>query len=232
MFKKNKIVEFYKDKSWLIGLTLAKTKIPQWYKDQKMFKYENELKSETVTPKSFKACIPFLDAMTSGYVIELWTDIHVKKNGKDIIVTWENDLNPVGFRGNDVNDKLPTPIGCNPNQFVWLFPYTIKVPKGYSCLVTHPLNRMDLPFLGLTAIVDNEVAILGPGNYPFFFKDEFEGIIKAGTPIMQIIPFKRENWKLKENLKLKEEVLLLQEKTHSVSSGYYKKNIWKKKDYL
>ena len=232
MFKKNNIIEFCKTEDWLPNLSLAKTKIPQWYKDQDMFKYEDDINKDGDPRKSFKACMPFLDAITSGYIIELWTDINVKKDGKDIVVTWDNKLSPVGFRGNNVNDSLPIPIGCDPNQFVWLFPYTIKVPKGYSCLITHPLNRIDLPFLGLDAVVDNEVATLGPGNYPFFFKDGFEGIIKAGTPIMQIIPFKRESWKLTENLKLKEEVLFLKEKTQSVLSGYYKKNIWKKKEYL
>ena len=32
-------------------------------------------------------------------------------------------------------------------------------------------------------------------NFPFVYKDpEFEGIIPAGTPIVQVIPFKREKW--------------------------------------
>jgi hypothetical protein len=31
-------------------------------------------------------------------------------------------------------------------------------------------------------------------NFPFFLKKDFNGIIKAGTPIIQAIPFKRETW--------------------------------------
>jgi hypothetical protein len=32
-------------------------------------------------------------------------------------------------------------------------------------------------------------------HFPFFIKEGFEGIIPAGTPIVQVIPLKREQWK-------------------------------------
>jgi hypothetical protein len=49
---------------------------------------------------------------------------------------------------------------------------------------------------------------------------------------MQVIPFKRENWKVEENKELLKESVNLQRKMNAVISGYYKKNIWKKKEYL
>lgn len=227
-----KIIEFGKFEEWLPDLGVIKSKIPQWYKDQDMWNNKKPLENSYDISKSFKSCIPFLDAMTSGYTIELWTDIRVRQDNESPVVTWASGPEPVIFRGNDINQSLPIPSGFNPSQFAWRFPYTIKVPVGYSCLITHPLNRNDLPFFGLSAIVDNEVATLGPGNYPFFIKDGFEGIIPAGTPIMQIIPFKRENWKVKENKNLLNDSLNLQRKMAAVISGYYKKNIWKRKEYL
>jgi len=52
---------------------------------------------------------------------------------------------------------------------------------------------MDLPFQTLSGIVDCDVH---PNSVfvPFFLKKDFEGIIPAGTPIMQLLPFKRESW--------------------------------------
>src|SRR5215475_8103617 len=32
--------------------------------------------------------------------------------------------------------------------------WTIEAPEGYAVLLTHPLNRVDLPFTTLTGIVD------------------------------------------------------------------------------
>jgi hypothetical protein len=32
------------------------------------------------------------------------------------------------------------------------------------------------------------------GNIPFFIKEGFSGVIPKGTPIAQVIPFKRESW--------------------------------------
>jgi hypothetical protein len=227
-----KKIEFAKFEDWLPSISSIRSKIPQWYKDQDMWNNKEPLKKSYQVSKSFKACIPFLDSLTTGYVIELWTDVRVRQENGTPVFTWASGPDPVVFRGNETNKSLPVPIGCNPNQFVWQFPYTIKVPKGYSCLITHPLNRHDLPFVGLSAIADNEVATLGPGNYPFFIKEGFEGIITSGTPIMQVIPFKRENWQSEENKKLLEESVNMQKKMNSVISGYYKKHIWKKKEYL
>jgi hypothetical protein len=227
-----KVIEFGKFEEWLPDLTGIKSKIPQWYRDQDMWNDKKPLDNSYDVSKSFKSCMPFLDAMTSGYTIELWTDIRVRQENGYPIITWASGPEPVGLRSTETNKSLPIPNGFNSSQFTWKFPYTIKVPLGYSCLVTHPLNRHDLPFFGLSAIVDNEVATLGPGNYPFFIKEGFEGIIPAGTPIMQIIPFKRENWQTKENKNLLKESINLQKKIFSVISGYYKKNIWKRKEYL
>lgn len=33
-----------------------------------------------------------------------------------------------------------------------------------------------------------------PGNVSFHIKDNFEGVIRAGTPIMSLLPVKRETW--------------------------------------
>jgi hypothetical protein len=227
-----KKIEFGKFEDWLPNIVGIKSKIPQWYKDQDMWNNKQPLQKSYQVSKSFKACMPFLDALTTGYTIQLWTDVRVRQENGQPIFTWASGPDPIDFRSNDGNQNLPIPAGFNSRQFVWKFPYTIKVPKGYSCLVTHPMNRHDLPFIGLTAISDNEVATLGPGNYPFFIKEGFEGIIPEGTPIMQVIPFKRENWKVEENKELLKESVNLQRKMNAVISGYYKKNIWKKKEYL
>ena len=69
-------------------------------------------------------------------------------------------------------------------------------------MITHPLNRNDLPFITISGIVDGNFAISADGNVPFYIKNNFEGIIPQGTPIAQLIPFYRQNWffKIKKGL--------------------------------
>ena len=62
-------------------------------------------------------------------------------------------------------------------------------------------------------------------------KEDFEGVIPAGTPIIQIIPFKRENW----NSENKDGLAKIANKSRQNSlvriSGWYKNNIWTRKVY-
>ena len=69
------------------------------------------------------------------------------------------------------------------------------------------------------------------GNVPFFIKSNFEGVIPCGTPMFQIIPFKRENWKSEKDISLKD-----LDKKHEFLNlrtmhGYYKNKFWNRKSY-
>jgi hypothetical protein len=48
--------------------------------------------------------------------------------------------------------------------------------------------------LTLTGVVDTDAYPLVV-LFPFMMKNTFEGVIEKGTPVVQIIPFKREDWK-------------------------------------
>jgi hypothetical protein len=126
---------------------------------------------------------------------------------------------------------IPVPAGCNEMHFAWHFHHSFILPKGYSALFTHPLNRHDLPFTTLSGIVDGGIKMDPNGNIPFYLKENFEGIIEQGTPIAQLIPFRQENWK-----SIKTEGLAMEGKLHdlmasSVFKGWYKNNFWKQKKY-
>jgi hypothetical protein len=49
----------------------------------------------------------------------------------------------------------------------------------------------------LPGIVDTD-SYFAPVNFPFYLHDwGYEGTIPAGTPLAQVIPFKRDNWQMK-----------------------------------
>ena len=75
-------------------------------------------------------------------------------------------------------------------------PWIIKTPPGYSSLIVQPLNRPDIKFFPYAGVVDTD-KYLHPINGVFQVKKMKKAafkIIRAGSPIFQVIPFKRDNW--------------------------------------
>jgi len=204
----------------------AKKHIPKWYK--------NILPEKQVAGELYKTnvknCIPFLDAFLCGYMIETTQDFIVSKINDEPIFNWRLDTEQILTIGRREENYVPAPEGFYQIPFVWKSVHSVKLPPGYSAIFTHPLNRTDLPFYSLSGIVDMDEGMNG-GSYPFFIEKSFEGIIPSGTPILQVIPFKRESWKSEFDEDLKP----LQEKHRFLSSqvmvGWYKNKLWKKKSF-
>ena len=98
-------------------------------------------------------------------------------------------------------------------------------------LVTHPINRFDLPFQTLSAVIDGGFTVAGDSNIPFFLKKGFVGVIPQGTPIAQVIPFKQGSWNSELESGLLQEGKLIGQRSHAVLYGWYKKTFWTKKQY-
>jgi hypothetical protein len=87
-----------------------------------------------------------------------------------------------------------------------------------------------LPFTTLSGIHDTDGG-LHEGKIPFYIKSDFEGIIPAGTPIMQLIPIKRDSWKMVEDVSLVEEGKRHEWISMGLSKSNYKKERWHRKEY-
>jgi hypothetical protein len=205
--------------------------IPSWYKNEKKFESGMSLPKRLPYSQTFKNCTVFSDSLTTGYIIPLSVDISVEQTEGGPVITW-NDANVkfLELRDKAANQNLPTPKGHSDNHYVWQTKHLFKIPKGYSALLTHPLNRYDLPFITLSGIIDGEM-VVHEGNIPVYFNLDFEGVIEAGTPILQLILFKTENWKNEIDTSIIPEAINNSKRSMNASMGWYKKNIWKKKMY-
>jgi hypothetical protein len=110
---------------------------------------------------------------------------------------------------------------------VWTGNWGWKTPRGYSSLVCHPFNRFDLPFTTMAAIIDSD-KMYGSGNIPFFLKNDFEGVIKKGTPYAQIVPIKRKKWLAAFAPSMEKQMQINSKKN---AEGQYKKISWVRKEY-
>lgn len=168
--------------------------LPDWYKktDSYVGGTKKDVGFNMQTNGSIKRCVPVFDALTSGYIIPTYCDLIVKKdiNGKHVYMSPVSDS--INFH--DIAQAPYHPKMNNQMFPKWTNPWGIKTPKGYSSLFIPPVHGVNNFFTVVEGIVDTD-RYRAPVNFPFVLNDvNFEGLIPAGTPMVQVIPFKRESW--------------------------------------
>ena len=162
--------------------------IPKWYKEMEVrFPKEQNPDSQA----TIKKCIPVLDAITAGYIIVSPCDVYVSiKDGQPTYIAKRENF--IQYHPRKQAYKHPK---ANDYQFPkFINPWSIKTPKGYSCLFIPPMHNPNEHFVILEGIVDTD-NYSAAVNFPFVLKDTTKDfLIPAGTPIAQVIPFKRDEW--------------------------------------
>src|SRR5712691_3902496 len=171
--------------------------LPDWFKDLPPKAFSAALHEEQFTVKK---CPPFIDAMTYGFLIPLVADLRIE-NG---VFTWDREI-PAGAASNyprapidfhDSSQVAGTPL-FDEDRFIIKFNNfcAIALPRGESLLVTHPVNRHDLPFVTLTGLVDADRYCDNFIQFPARWRDpDFSGTLAKGTPVAQCLPLKRDRW--------------------------------------
>ena len=191
----------------------TKLNIPEWYKNLE----------HTILNRTVKGCMPFLDSLTAGYILKMPQDFHIRHNVdnknekgekfKDSFQTFGlHDQWPIlGSKyinlnsGPDIHSikQLEGSPFLEKNKnlpfYKILNPWKIKTPKGYSCLFVPPLNNSDDRFSIIPGIVDTDT-FPNEINFPIIINGDkypvLETTIKKGTPYVQIMPFKRDSWRM------------------------------------
>jgi hypothetical protein len=233
----NKKVEFNPIKGYeLIAIKPepAKINIPEWYKKMPMtMKDMTNLAGNDLDFKAHtsKRCVPLMDGMTAGYYLYSYADVKVSTDKGCTRVDWMSIDKVIETHPRGQFPGVPLPVGFYKDEaFKWFNPVSIKTPKGYSTLFVTPMLRHELPFWCFPAIVDTDTYNAAI-HFPFLFRKNWEGMIPRGTPIIQAIPFKRDDWKMswnKESVENDKIIDFLKTYIHSA----YKKNYWAKKYFV
>lgn len=220
--------------------------IPEWFRKGESFLNRNTAKAtsknDPFKTAGMKACMPFFDSLTSGYLLLTWADIEITKNENNIIEfryvepdvfgkynETGHDFKMVIERTGDLGHTIPRPKSHADNHMAWSSMWGMSLPKGWSLLVTHPMNRFDLPFVTMSAIMESD-RFTPNGNIPFFIQDGWTGIIKKGTPFAQIVPIKRSSWMSTfSKMNVKDKFLAIS--AREVDYGFYRSKIWVPKKY-
>ncbi len=241
-----KIIKFKTSKVYLDNSSIrpepSKLNIPKWYKD-----LEHSQNHRTI-----KGCMPFLDTLTSGYLLRMPLDYRIRHN-----IDYKGERTSEGGSLLHINNKLVNETNLNTGYdeshpidqlgmqcpFIQknktlqvhkiLNPWIIETPPNYSCLFLPPMNNGDDRFSIIPGIVDTDM-FPNEINFPFLVNGDkypvLDSIIKKGTPYVQVIPFRRDNWKLKIEVEKKEKKV--RHPLWSTDFLYrYKNKFWKKKSW-
>ena len=167
--------------------------IPDWY--SKMESYIGGAKKPSGDANStatVKRCMPVFDAITAGYIIVSPADVYVSIKDGQQYFEWSS----FGLISFHPIEQAPEHPSRNSHAYPkWINHWAIKTPKGYSTLFVQPFHRESV-FTILPGIVDTD-EYCAPVNFPMVINDpQFEGLIPKGTPIAQVIPFKRDSWSM------------------------------------
>lgn len=214
----------------------ASKNIPQWYKETPSYFNESKYPDLHLNPDqgshaTIKKCLPLFDSFSAGYHLFLHADIIVKWLGDHHYFSWRSG-NPIGFQGASQNKKYPNQENRKSDYPKFMNSWSIQTPRGYSSLFITPMHH-DLPFKIFEGIVDTDF-YFSPVELPFIFKEtEWEGVIEAGTPIAQVIPFQRESWtsSIVDFQKSKKRIDMSTQRITSSFINAYRKTFWNKKIY-
>ncbi len=208
----------------------AVKEVPEWYRNTSEYMGDQgkKVSGEGGTPHTIKKCIPVFDAITAGYILYTQVDIQVSQQDNLPYYNW-SDQNAISWH--PIEQAPLHPIKNGAPYPKWNNPYAITTPPGYSVLFTQPMHRESV-FTILDGIVDTDT-YKAPVNFPFVLNDvKWEGIIPAGTPMAQVIPFKRESWEHKIGSdKEQQEQDKVTRKLKTLFFNSYKRQFWFKKIY-
>lgn len=213
--------------------------VPDWYKKQRGSINDEETLSKGYATATVKKCMPVFDLMTAGYMITMPCDVYLDATNPDKL-TWSIPASIKQFQADMFSshdkqqyDEYPIDADRQHQTLFRVMPFWyIKTDPGYSCLFVNPMHRDTSPLFAIPAMVDSDTFI-SEGHLSFLVDKGFKGIVKKGTPLVQVIPIKRESWS-SEIVAIedsKSELNKQRLRLRSVFTNGYKNLFRSKKDY-
>jgi hypothetical protein len=236
--------------------TPAHESTPEWFIEMPE-NHNNE--KPIMSPPNFtlKTNPRFSDPFSLGYMAVLPYDVELLDMRDTVPEEMKN--NPtIGFREGpafefaypglmimdpadmDSHIGLKPPTNCYTDiPYSWKPWFHLQTPPGYSVLITNPLNNNGLPWHTSSMVIDSDKGEAFIPPIPFFISKPVQyAIIPKGTPIFQIIPFKRDSWKRKvapitENNYQDKRSSLTPARLEELElpNKFYTKNVWEQKKF-
>jgi hypothetical protein len=205
--------------------------LPVWWRTQEPYVGGKKQVINGAYNETIKKCPGIQDLLFTGYLLKFPCDIYIdttegsiqfdvhevhqpsfSMHKKDQVASWD-------FSREQYMDDV---FRVHP---MWV----VGTQKGYSTLFVHPSFHDSLPFRIVPAIVDTDM-YWSDGWFSVIIERGFKGVIEKGTPLVQCIPFKREQFEM--NILDKPDLKILNAIPHRIRSMFgnaYKTYMWEKK---
>lgn len=175
---------------------------PQWIKDSAMA-YKNDLKSTAKTNhvNGTVKCVGIQSILRRGFILRTWHDLTIKttndpnkfeyfippaitaylqeRNYHNQLISW--------FAGDDPRIRVPVPEGSLKTLIKLVMPWSVEIPSGWSLLIQPIPYPDDVSFTATSGILSKgDFFEINP--ILIWHKLNSEVLIKAGTPVCQMIP--------------------------------------------
>ena len=172
----------------------AKKAFPEWYKKLPK-EYDDQLPEYMDRYKmSIKDCVPVRDMISAGYIIRAPFETQFIAVQDDEIQGFKYMSAQPGGVAVHKHSQCPMHINNTRNDYFKLkTDWEIKTPPGYSCLLIHPFYNFESRFEFLPGIIDTD-RFQGSMNVIGMLKTKERVDFNPGDPLIQVIPFKRDEW--------------------------------------
>lgn len=200
--KSNKITFYVQNRETVedVRPSPAIKSIPEWYKKQpaRVDRYYDLSSGQAAI--TVKKCMAVFDSMTAGYYFYAPCDIYINATNPEKIIKsipqGQNiKLTDIFAEHNrEQYSDYPVDHSRYHKDIIRIASlWSVKTTKGTSTLFMQPMNTKMGPLVAIPGIIDTDT-FLSDGFFSFFVEKDFNGIIKKGTPLVQLIPFERGNW--------------------------------------
>lgn len=195
-------LEFSTISTPLLRPVLAKDYVPDWWKRSKGTECKGGALSDTL-----RMCPAMDDLLKIGWYYVINYDVEIQCNdheyGPNRSRKWKS-VTPYQYNNSASHPHIQqTWDQCNhshhrktTDSFKFVSDWGVKTPIGYSCLYIDPFLHNNENFTLWPGVIDTDKFSSNTDNAPMIFLPKIDKsfIIKKGTPVAQLIPFKREEW--------------------------------------
>lgn len=183
--------------------------LPQWFKDMDEYITQDAVykkgqkgyfgRSKETAIKTaggtVKRCPAIIDLLTEGFIIPMWADFLVQRDMETL--EWDNKgmlQYGIEFHGKQQITGWKLKKTDFPEGVKFINPWRIYTPKGYSVMFMQPTYQFENRFTVLPGIVETDS--YHHINFPTIWHTTKDAVIDRGTPFIQVIPFKRDEFDL------------------------------------
>lgn len=186
----------------------AKYFLPKWFKDMSDY-IETSGNHEKGKPSYFgkkgetakkftngtvKRCPAIVDLITEGFIIPMWADLLIQRDMDTL--EYDNRSFPYSIEFHSAEQIKGWNLKKTDFKEAVKFinPWRIYTPPGYSVMFMTPTYQFEKRFTVLPGIVETDS--YHHVNFPSIWHTTKDAVIERGTPFIQVIPFKRDEWNL------------------------------------